>query len=119
MDKPPPLRYTRVDAGTGRVHPLSDTDWPDNGRMTMPQTTERVFAWARASFKMHVENMLDDPHGMAVMPAYIAEMRQLAADLGLDFYSLCAELGTPYEIKRLRDLEKGITCCRALSTPAE
>lgn len=26
-----PLEYTRVDAGTGRVKPLSDSDWPDNG----------------------------------------------------------------------------------------
>lgn len=24
--------YTRIDAGTGRVYPLDDSDWPDNNR---------------------------------------------------------------------------------------
>jgi hypothetical protein len=35
--------YTRVDPGTGRVKPLEDRDWPDNGgQMTLPLTDKGV-----------------------------------------------------------------------------
>lgn len=34
-------RYTRIDPGTGRVHPLRDEDWPDNGAREMAWTDRR------------------------------------------------------------------------------
>lgn len=70
-------------------------------------TTDRVLAFAKEKFEDHIENLLDDPsHISAEGSKYVAEMRLLAADLGMDLEALVAK-GSPFEIKRFRDLEAG------------
>ncbi len=74
----------------------------------MPETTERVLEFAIEAFKRHVGDLLDDPSWLLDEddPAgYIAEQRLISADLGIDFESLITELGTEYEIARLRSYE--------------
>lgn len=76
----------------------------------MPVTTDRVMEFAAEAFRRHVSDLLDDPSWLLDEDnpsAYIAEQRLLSADLGIDFDGLVAELGTEYEIGRLRGYEDG------------
>lgn len=75
--------------------------------------TDRVVAYARERFTDHVADLLDDPSDL-VYPwrdkepsEAIAELRLLAADLGLDFDHIVATVrGSEYEVKRLKLLEQ-------------
>jgi hypothetical protein len=77
-------------------------------------TTGRVLSYARASFAVDLENLLDDPSDLLhpwralTPPEYLAEQRRLAHDLGLDYDGLIEQLGTPDERQRLRDIESGV-----------
>jgi hypothetical protein len=79
----------------------------------MPIVSEAVLEFARDRFRDLMENLLDDPSNL-LHPLRDLEpveelkiLRDLAADLGLDYEALVAE-GTPYEIKRLAEIEAGI-----------
>ncbi len=74
----------------------------------MPETTERVLEFATEAFRRHVGDLLDDPSWLLDEddPAgYMAEQRLISEDLGIDFDCLITELGTEYEINRLRGYE--------------
>ena len=70
-----------------------------------PETLE----WAQDAFRSHLDILLDDPYGFKgdkdAVPGIVQQYRRVAQDLGLDFDTLVAEIGTPYEIERLRKLE--------------
>lgn len=55
-------------------------------------------------FRCHVQEVLDDPSG--VDKNQIKSMRLAAEDLHIDFDALILEEGTPFEIERLKRLEK-------------
>lgn len=79
----------------------------------MPETSDRVIAFARDAFETNLSGLLDDPHDVVDdFPAYVRELRVLAADLDLDFDGLVDKLGSPYEIKRFRDIETGVIVLR-------
>lgn len=78
----------------------------------MPVTTDRVIEFAMEALRRHVEDLLDDPSWLldeaGIDPvAYLAEQRQIAADLGFDYDALVEEIGSEYEIARLRNYEAG------------
>ncbi|NTF17337.1 hypothetical protein G6L37_02715 [Agrobacterium rubi] len=73
----------------------------------MPVTTDRVIEFAAEAFRRHLGELLDDPtwlveEGDLDPVEYIAEQRRIAADLGIDFDSLSEEIGSPFEVERLR-----------------
>jgi hypothetical protein len=81
----------------------------------MPEVVvdDKVLDYARERFREDLENCLDDisvffgplDNPCTLMPSvYIAAMRELAKALSLDFDALIAELGTPFEIERFREV---------------
>lgn len=72
------------------------------------QITDQTFEIVRQWFKDHVQDLLDDPHGVEPddIKGYIGKMLVMAADLGLDFDAVCQEVGTDYERARLRKIEE-------------
>lgn len=80
----------------------------------MPETTDRVLAFAREAFETYLDNFLDDPFGALGEEEardnghiHVAELRLLAADLGINFEEAVLRLGTESERARLRRLEAG------------
>lgn len=79
----------------------------------MVEVSQAVLDYARRRYESSVENLLDDPSDLLhewrnEEPAdYFRDWRQLGRDMGLDFDALVEQHGTPYERKRLRDIESG------------
>lgn len=74
----------------------------------MPEVSTRVYKFALEAFKNRLEALLDDPFGFDPddIKGTIAEYRGLAADLGLDFDAVCRDVGSNYELARLRKIEE-------------
>lgn len=72
-----------------------------------PDRLARILEFAVEAFRDDVEALLDDPRGVLEpgdIHKHLSEMRRVSTDLGLDFDALVDELGTAFEVRRLRTI---------------
>lgn len=76
----------------------------------MAEMSARLLTYVRETFERDIADLLDDPswlleEGDVWMRNYLVGLRMIGDEIGLDFDKLVGELGSPYEIQRLRVLE--------------
>jgi hypothetical protein len=74
--------------------------------MTRYSISEETLEWAKQHLRDEIQDILDDPEIWSPdhLQEDVEDIRRIAIDLNEDFDKIAQEVGTPEEIKRLKEL---------------